>query len=44
MVSQAKEFIDLINCMGDIMELEIYGGMLHQILEHGASCADLKEI
>ena len=44
MVSQAKEFIDLINCMGDIMELEIYGGMLHQILEHGASCADLQEI
>jgi len=44
MVSQAKEFIDLIGCMGDVMELEIYGGMLHQILVDGASRADLKEI
>jgi len=44
MVSQAKEFIDLIGCMGDVMELEIYGGMLHQILLDGASRADLKEI
>jgi hypothetical protein len=26
------------------MELEIYGGMLHQILVDGASRADLKEI
>jgi hypothetical protein len=44
MVSQAQEFIDLIGCMGDVMELEIYGGMLHQILVDGASRADLKEI
>jgi hypothetical protein len=44
MVSQAKEFIDLIGCIGDVIELEIYGGMLHQILVDGASRADLKEI
>jgi len=44
MVSQAKEFIDLIGCMGDVMELEVYGGMLHHILVDGASRADLKEI
>lgn len=44
MVSQAKEFIDLIKCMGDVMELEIYGGMLHQILVDGASRADLMEV
>jgi hypothetical protein len=44
MVSQAKEFIDLIGCMGDVMELEIYGGLLRQILETGASRADLEEI
>jgi hypothetical protein len=44
MVSQAKEFIDLIACMGDVMELEIYGGLLRQILETGASRADLEEI
>jgi hypothetical protein len=44
MVSQAKEFIDLVGCMGDVMELEIYGGLLRQILETGASRADLKEI
>jgi hypothetical protein len=39
-----QEFIDLIGCMGDVMELEIYGGMLHQILVDGASRADLKEV
>jgi hypothetical protein len=44
MISQAKEFIDLIKCMGDVMELEIYGGMLRQILVDGASRADLKEV
>jgi len=44
MVSQAKEFIDLIKCMGDVMELEIYGGMLHQILVDGASRAALTEV
>ena len=44
MLSQAKEFIDLIKCMGDVMELEIYGGMLHQILMDGASRSDLKEV
>jgi hypothetical protein len=44
MVSQAQEFIDLIGCIGDVIELEIYGGMLHQILVDGASRADLKEI
>jgi hypothetical protein len=30
--------------MGDVMELEIYGGLLRQILETGASRADLEEI
>jgi SAM-dependent methyltransferase len=44
MLSQAKEFIDLIKCMGDVMELEIHGGMLHQILVDGASRSDLKEV
>jgi hypothetical protein len=44
MLSQAKEFIDLIKCMGDVMELEIYGGMLHQILMDGASRSNLKEV
>ena len=44
MVSQAREFIDLIGCMGDVMELEIYGGLLRQILESGAQRAALEEI
>ena len=44
MVSQAKEFIDLIGCMGDVMELEIYGGLLRQILETGADRAAIEEI
>ena len=44
MVSQAQEFIDLIKMMGDEMELEIYGGLLHHILETGASYTDIKEI
>lgn len=44
MVSQAREFIDLIGCMGDVMELEIYGGLLLQILKSGADRAALKEI
>jgi len=44
MVSQAREFIDLIGCMGDVMELEIYGGLLRQILESGAQNAALEEI
>jgi hypothetical protein len=43
MVSQAREFIDLIRYMGDEMELQIYGGLLHQILVTGASNADIKE-
>jgi len=44
MVSQAQEFIDLIKMLGDEIELEIYGGLLHHILESGASYADIKEI
>jgi hypothetical protein len=44
MVSQAREFIDLIGCMGDVMELEIYGGLLRQILKSGADRATLEEI
>ena len=44
MVSQAREFRDLIGCMGDVMELEIYGGLLRQILESGAQRAALEEI
>jgi SAM-dependent methyltransferase len=44
MVSQAQEFIDIIRMMGDEIELEIYGGLLHHILETGASYADIKEI
>ena len=44
MVSQAREFIDLIGCMGDVMELNIHGGLLRQILESGAERAALEEI
>jgi hypothetical protein len=44
MVSQAREFIDLIGCMGDVMELEIYGGLLRQILKSGAERAAIEEI
>jgi hypothetical protein len=44
MISQAQEFIDLIRMLGDEIELNIYGGLLHHILETGASYADLKEI
>ena len=44
MVSQAQEFIDLIKMIGDEIELEVYGGLLHHILESGASHADIKEI
>ena len=44
MMSQAQEFIDLIRMVGDEIELEVYGGLLHHILESGASMADIKEI
>jgi len=44
MVSQAREFIDLVGCMGDVMELEIYGGLLSQILKSGADRAAIEEI
>ena len=44
MVSQAQEFIDLIRMLGEEIELEVYGGLLHHILETGASYADIKEI
>ena len=44
MVSQAREFIDLIGCMGDVMELNIHGGLLRQILESGAERATLEEM
>ena len=44
MISQAQEFIDLIRMVGDEIELEVYGGLLHHILESGASMADIKEI
>ena len=44
MVSQAQEFIDLIRMIGDEIELEVYGGLLHHILESGASYTDIKEI
>jgi hypothetical protein len=44
MVSQAREFIDLVGCMGDVMELEIYGGLLRQILKSGADRAAIEEI
>jgi hypothetical protein len=44
MVSQAQEFIDLIKMLGDEIELEVYGGLLHHILKTGASYADLQEI
>jgi hypothetical protein len=44
MVSQAREFIDLVGCMGDVMELEIYGGLLRQILKSGAERAAIEEI
>jgi len=44
MVSQAQEFIDLIKMLGDEIELAIYSGLLHHILESGASHADIKEI
>ena len=44
MVSQAQEFMSLIQMLGDEIELEIYGGLLRHILESGASHADIKEI
>ena len=44
MVSQAQEFIDLIRMLGEEIELEVYGGLLHHILETGASYTDIKEI
>jgi hypothetical protein len=44
MVSQAQEFMSLIQMLGDEIELEIYGGLLRHILESGASYADIKEI
>ena len=44
MVSQAREFIDLVGCMGDVMELNIHGGLLRQILESGAERAALEEM
>jgi len=44
MLSQAQEFIDLVGCMGDVMELDIHGGLLRQILESGADRAALEEI
>ena len=44
MVSQAQEFIDLIRMIGDEIELKVYGGLLHHILESGASYTDIKEI
>jgi SAM-dependent methyltransferase len=43
MISQAQEFINMIKMMGDEIELEVYDGLLHHILETGASYADLKE-
>lgn len=44
MISQAREFIDLVKCMNDVMELEIYGGLLRQILKSGADRAAIEEI
>ena len=44
MVSQAREFIDLIECMGDVIELEVHGGLLRQILQSGADRAAIEEI
>ena len=44
MISQAQEFIDLIRVLGDEIELEIYEGLLHHILEIGATHANIKEI
>ena len=44
MVSQAQEFITLIEHLGDEIELEIYGGLLRHILEIGATHANIKEI
>jgi hypothetical protein len=45
MASQAQEFIDLITVLGNEVELEVYGGgLLHHILETGASYTDIKEI
>ena len=43
MLAQAKEFIDLVQCMSDVIELEIYGGLLRQILQSGADRAALEE-
>ena len=44
MISQAQEFIDLIRALGEEIELEIYEGLLHHILEIGATHANIKEI
>ena len=44
MVSQAREFIELICRMGDVIELEVHGGLLRQILQSGADRAAIEEI
>lgn len=43
MISQAHEFIGLIQMLGDELELEVYGdGLLAYILREGAALADLQ--
>lgn len=45
MISQAQEFITLIQRMGDVFDLEIYGdGLLAHILETGASLPEPAEL
>jgi hypothetical protein len=44
MVSQAREFIELIHSMGNVIELEVHGGLLRQILKSGADRAAIEEI
>lgn len=42
--SQAQEFIDLIKCMGEEMEIEVYGdGLLAHIITTGADSAQLEK-
>lgn len=44
MISQAREFMDLIRFLGDEIELEVYGdGLISHILRTGAEFADHQE-
>jgi len=45
MISQAREFLDLIRYLGDVIELDVRGdGLLSHILQVGAAQAEIEEI